>query len=340
MSDYDLLGIQPGASPQDAKRARNRLARELHPDRPGNKGADPSKLAEINAAFDRILAGAPKLEKAAQTAQPRARPEAWRDFEDFDAQPGAGKAKDSTSNGARNDSRYRRNPDEFQNRYSRAGQQQRHSRQQHESAGQGARSSAEAARDFYARARADTASRQEELRQKAEARAAREAAAAGETTRSAAPEAALNASMDQREQMRQAIEKRKKQEAYRRVTELRGGIYPGPNERIDPNRGDLPSFHMAEHIRFQGRTMQIHLANEAKDGRNIIAMPEMEMVQGRTIRQGRGVSLFEVSSASGAGMKPVDAEKNPVANASGLKVEVIFGSEIAKKMKRETGARE
>lgn len=339
MSDYDLLGLQPGASPQDAKRARNRLARELHPDRPENKGADPSKLAEINAAFDRILAGAPKLEKAAQTAQPRARPEAWRDFEDFDSQPGAGETKNSTSNSTRNNSRYRRNPEDFQNRYSRAGQEQRHSRQQHEGAGQGARASAEAARDFYARARADTTRRQEELRQKAEARAAREAAG-DETTRSAAPEAALNASMDQREQMRQAIEKRKKQEAYRRVTELRGGIYPDPRERIDPNRGDLPGFHMAEHIRFQGRTMQIHLANEAKDGRNIIAMPEMEVIQGRTVRQGRGVSVFEVSSGAGAGMKPVEAEKNPVANASGLKVEVVFGSEIAKKMKRETGARD
>lgn len=340
MSDYNLLGLRPGASHEDAKRARNKLVRQLHPDRPENKGSDPSKLAEINAAFDRILAGTPKLEEAARAAQPRERPTPYRDFEDFDAQSSSEEARPSSSSDRRSESRYRRDPDDFQNQYSRERPGQRHSRQEQGSTGQGSQSSAQAARDFYARARAGGFDRQEEIRRKAEDRAAREASAAAGRDQSAAPEPTLNASMDQREQMRQAIEKRKKQEAYRRVTELRGGIYPDPRERINTNRGDLPGFHIAEHVRFQGRTMQIHIANEAKDGRNIIAMPEMEMLDGRTIRQGRGVKLFELFSAAGAGMKPIEDGKSPVGNAAGLKVEVVFGSEIAKKMKRETGARE
>lgn len=341
MSDYDLLGLKPGASVQDAKRARNKLARELHPDRPENQGADPSQLAEINAAFDRILAGAPKLDAAARTAQPQSRAHAWRDFQDFDAKPSPESDAAASSRGS---SRYRRDPEDIKAQYARQGAEGRYSRK--EKAGgrpddeNGGPSGAEkATQDFYRQARGRDTHRQEELRRKAQERAARESSTSFDEIGTGQQETTLNASADRREQMREAIEKRKKQEAYRRVTELRGGIYPDPRQRIDTNRGDLPGFHMAEHIRFEGRTMQIHLAGEAKEGRNIIAMPEMEMVNGRTVRQGRGVSIFEVSNAAGAGRHPIQGDKTPVSGASGLAVEVIFGSELAKRRARGEGER-
>lgn len=52
---YKVLGIKPGASKEEAKKARNMLAKKYHPDKtsPGND----AKMQELNVAFDQIKSG-------------------------------------------------------------------------------------------------------------------------------------------------------------------------------------------------------------------------------------------------------------------------------------------
>ncbi len=57
-ADYALLGLNPNADLSEAKKAHKRLARMYHPDLPQNKGNIQfctKKMAEINAAYDRII---------------------------------------------------------------------------------------------------------------------------------------------------------------------------------------------------------------------------------------------------------------------------------------------
>jgi hypothetical protein len=49
---WQVLGVQPTATRDDIKAARNRLAGEHHPD----KGGDPMRMAEINVAYEKALA--------------------------------------------------------------------------------------------------------------------------------------------------------------------------------------------------------------------------------------------------------------------------------------------
>lgn len=51
---HQVLGLQPGASPEDVAQAYRRLARELHPDVSGTDTTDA--MAELNAARDAVLA--------------------------------------------------------------------------------------------------------------------------------------------------------------------------------------------------------------------------------------------------------------------------------------------
>ena len=52
MDPYKVLGITPGASEDEIKRAHRRLAKKYHPDtNPGNAAA-AEKMNEINAAYD------------------------------------------------------------------------------------------------------------------------------------------------------------------------------------------------------------------------------------------------------------------------------------------------
>ena len=54
---YKVLGIEPGASPEDIKKAFHKLALEYHPDRnPGDKVAE-EKMQEISAAYELIKDG-------------------------------------------------------------------------------------------------------------------------------------------------------------------------------------------------------------------------------------------------------------------------------------------
>ena len=54
---YEVLGLSPGASDEEVKKAYRALAKKYHPDlNPGDKVAE-EKMKEINAAYDRIKAG-------------------------------------------------------------------------------------------------------------------------------------------------------------------------------------------------------------------------------------------------------------------------------------------
>lgn len=75
---YAALGIDPGATLEEARRAWRRLAAENHPDRVAARGASPAlvriaqdKTAAINDAFARIRAEweAPEVEGARRAAQ-------------------------------------------------------------------------------------------------------------------------------------------------------------------------------------------------------------------------------------------------------------------------------
>ncbi len=52
MDPYKVLGVSPGASEEEIKRAHRTLAKKYHPDiNPGNQAA-AQKMNEINAAYD------------------------------------------------------------------------------------------------------------------------------------------------------------------------------------------------------------------------------------------------------------------------------------------------
>lgn len=49
---FRVLGLEPGASIEDVRAARRRLAKRLHPDR----GGDAERMRDVNAAFDAAVA--------------------------------------------------------------------------------------------------------------------------------------------------------------------------------------------------------------------------------------------------------------------------------------------
>jgi hypothetical protein len=57
MDPFAVLGVSPGAAPQEAAAAYRRLAKRWHPDRGGGAAA-ARRMAEINAAYDLLRAGA------------------------------------------------------------------------------------------------------------------------------------------------------------------------------------------------------------------------------------------------------------------------------------------
>jgi hypothetical protein len=57
MDPYAVLGLQPGASPDEVARAYRALAKRWHPDRGGGADAE-RRMAEINGAYDLLRAAA------------------------------------------------------------------------------------------------------------------------------------------------------------------------------------------------------------------------------------------------------------------------------------------
>lgn len=56
MNPYQILGIKPGASEDEIKKAYRRLASKHHPD----KGGDTKKFQEIQSAYDTLTSGPPQ----------------------------------------------------------------------------------------------------------------------------------------------------------------------------------------------------------------------------------------------------------------------------------------
>ena len=52
---FTVLGVAPGASPEEVAAAYRDLAKAWHPDRRGEAGKD--KMAEINIAYELLRAG-------------------------------------------------------------------------------------------------------------------------------------------------------------------------------------------------------------------------------------------------------------------------------------------
>lgn len=52
---YSVLGLSPGASDEEVKKAYKKLAKQYHPDIAGNSEEAARKMREINAAYDQII---------------------------------------------------------------------------------------------------------------------------------------------------------------------------------------------------------------------------------------------------------------------------------------------
>lgn len=63
MDDFSLLGISPGSSAAEIRRAWHKLVRNTHPDHAKDPEKAGAQLAEINAAFDRVSSGNPRITK-------------------------------------------------------------------------------------------------------------------------------------------------------------------------------------------------------------------------------------------------------------------------------------
>ncbi|MGI8781246.1 MAG: J domain-containing protein [Solirubrobacteraceae bacterium] len=57
MDPHGVLGLLPGATPEDISATYRRLAKQWHPDRGGGRAAE-NRMAEINAAYDLLRATA------------------------------------------------------------------------------------------------------------------------------------------------------------------------------------------------------------------------------------------------------------------------------------------
>ncbi|MEA2288014.1 MAG: hypothetical protein QOD55_11 [Solirubrobacteraceae bacterium] len=73
MDPFAVLGIEPGASPQEAGAAYRRLAKRWHPDRGGGPAA-AARMAEINVAYDVMRAGAWQRDRPASATAPAPAP--------------------------------------------------------------------------------------------------------------------------------------------------------------------------------------------------------------------------------------------------------------------------
>ena len=86
MDPYKVLGVAPGASEEEIKKAHRTLAKKYHPDlNPGDKAA-AEKMNEINAAYDILTKpGAERYRQAyTYTEEPTYAQEEENSYEEYD----------------------------------------------------------------------------------------------------------------------------------------------------------------------------------------------------------------------------------------------------------------
>lgn len=86
MDDFNTLGVPANATPGTIKTAWRNLVRKNHPDLVGNSDSATQRLSEINAAYDRIVAGVPRRDPEAREPRgpkERTRPFTFDDFKTF-----------------------------------------------------------------------------------------------------------------------------------------------------------------------------------------------------------------------------------------------------------------
>jgi hypothetical protein len=69
---FSILGVTPGASPEEVAAAYRELAKAWHPDRRGDAGEE--KMAEINVAYELLRAGEAQQHASRPARQPAADP--------------------------------------------------------------------------------------------------------------------------------------------------------------------------------------------------------------------------------------------------------------------------
>lgn len=87
MSSWEVLGLEPGADPEEIKKAYRRLARKYHPDlNDGDSGAE-QKFKEIQAAYQQLTSGEEEADflQAAQDFNDWQGPFVRREAFDFDS---------------------------------------------------------------------------------------------------------------------------------------------------------------------------------------------------------------------------------------------------------------
>lgn len=83
MDDFNTLGVPANATPGTIKAAWRKLVRKNHPDLSGNSEAATQRLSEINAAYDRIVAGVPRRDPEARAPRGPKEPTRPFTFDDF-----------------------------------------------------------------------------------------------------------------------------------------------------------------------------------------------------------------------------------------------------------------
>ncbi|MFZ3584935.1 J domain-containing protein [Loktanella sp. DJP18] len=327
MNDFQILGIAPGSDDETIKKAWRKLAKKFHTDRLPNSKEAHDRIASINAAHDRIVAGKPNMgdrdQKGRPPKQADIKTQPFRGFEDL-----------------RKSSTVTRPPRPHPFSHQRPSPQSASAPLAPDDASNDPVRSAMKGKQVHLEPNAaDTDQRREERIAAARANAVQKftrehsvPSVEVQDQRMRAPidarvmQADIDVSAAGKDAMRDALERRMRQEAFRRVTELRGH-YADPRQAVDTNRGDLPGFHMADHIAFKGRKVQIHVLEMAKDGRNIVAMPDLMMVDQNTVRQGNSVHLYEIIGKDGRQSQKLDASYNPIKGAMAVDVEFVFGSD-------------
>ena len=69
MNDYQVLGLEPGASPDELKSAYRKLAMQYHPDKNPGDAAAEAKFKEISTAYERIKNGTSRVHQQRASEQ-------------------------------------------------------------------------------------------------------------------------------------------------------------------------------------------------------------------------------------------------------------------------------